>query len=295
MPKDSGFKVTYQQEKGPPGISFEDYAIRLEHEYRDLIAADPTESDVQRFLEKNPSLVPGAWTPGTKSGHYPLHCALITQPILPGLTSRRPDFMWIATHSQSWFPTLIEIESPKKRMFMKSGLPTSAFTEARNQLAQWRTWFNDPANVQQFINSYGIPDEYQRFRTMRLHMILIYGKRTEFESNPALSKHRASLLPGHDEELMSFDRLSIDQALADAITIRAVGHGRFRVVGLPPMFSTGPIHAGRLLHIRGFSDAIDASQDILKDRGEFLKNRVAYWRKWASGPGSKCTRKPYRE
>ncbi len=295
MPMHSGFKVTYEQEKGPPGLSFEDYAVRLEHDYRELIAADPSESDVQNFLEKNPSLVPGAWTPGTNSGHYPFHCALITQPVLPGLRSRRPDFMWIATHSQSWFPTLIEIESPKKRMFRKSGLLTSAFTEARNQLAQWRTWFNDPANVQQFINSYGIPDEYQRFRTMRLHMILIYGTRTEFESNPALSKHRASLLPGHDEELMSFDRLSIDQSLADAITIRAVGHGRFRVVGLPPIFSTDPILAGRLLHIHGFSDAIDASQHISKERGEFLKKRVAYWRAWASSAGSRSTGKHYRE
>jgi hypothetical protein len=295
MPKDSSFKVAYKQEKGPAGLSFADYAFRLEHDYTQLIEADPSESDVQDFLEKNPSLVPGAWTPGTHSGHYPLHCALITQPLLPGLRSRRPDFMWIATHSQTWFPTLIEIESPKKRIFLKSGSPTSAFTEARNQLAQWRTWFNDTANVRQFTNSYGIPAEYERFRTRRLHMILIYGKRTEFESDPELSKQRASLLPGHDEELMSFDRLAIDQSLADAITIRAVGYGRYRVVGLPPVFSTGPLLADRLLYIDGFSDAIAASQDISKERGVFLQKRVAYWRQWASDAGSRFIGKHYRE
>ena len=38
-------------------------------------------------------------------------------------------------------------------------------------------------------------------------MILIYGRRSEFEGKPKLELQRGSLLPGQDEELMSFDRL----------------------------------------------------------------------------------------
>lgn len=36
--------------------------------------ADPEETAVQRFLEENPAMVPGAWTPGPNSGHWQLHC-----------------------------------------------------------------------------------------------------------------------------------------------------------------------------------------------------------------------------
>ena len=106
-------------------------------EYRALLSSGPDERQVQAFFERYPALVPGGLTPGGSTGHYPLHCALITQPVLPGFHSRLPDLMWIATDSGTWYPTLIEIESPGKRLFTKRGVPTAAFTQARTQLAQW--------------------------------------------------------------------------------------------------------------------------------------------------------------
>jgi hypothetical protein len=127
--------------------------------------------------------------------------------------------MWIASHSASWFPTVIEIERPGKKVFTQSNTPSAEFTQARHQLTQWRTWFDSSANVQQFIESYGIPSELLATRTRHLHMMLIYGRREEFEGDPERSKQRSSLLPGTDEELMSFDRLSADADLEAAITV----------------------------------------------------------------------------
>lgn len=282
-----GPRKSYELKEGPHRTSFSDYAARVETCYRKLLSCDPSERDIQKFLELHPSLVPGAWTPGSPSGHFPLRCALISQPILPGLTSRQPDFMWIAMHSGTWFPTLIEIERPGKRVFTRAGVPTAKFAQARNQLTQWRTWFNSPVNAQQFIDSYGIPDRVRESRTMQPHMILIYGRRDEFSNNPQASTQRASLLPGHDEELMSFDRLAVDPKLEPAITVRALGYGRYKVKCLPPVFGTGPWIANRLLYIDGFEEALDNTPGISKERKAFLKERIGYWKEWASSPGLK--------
>ena len=157
---------------------------------------------------------------------YPLHCVLIAQPELPGLSTYRADSMWISAHSMAWYPTLIEIEVPHKRYFTKKGSPTADFNQACFQLAQWRTWFNEPGNAQLFHSKYRIPDTLRK-RTMHLCMILVYGRRTEFEDRYDLSRQMASLLPGHDEELMSFDRLKADASIRDAITVRATAPADF--------------------------------------------------------------------
>ena len=237
-------------------------------------------------------MVPVGSTPG--SALYPMHCGLIRQPKLPGQKSYIPDFMWVASHSLSWFPTLIEIEKPGKRLFNQDGSPSSDFTRARHQLAQWRSWFSDPANVQQFIDLYGIPDQLRR-RTMHLRMILIYGRRSEFDGNPVLTKERGSLLPGHDEELMSFDRLRADKSMEDAITIKATGFGRYEAVSIPPVLEMGPELSERLLHVDGIPEAIDQQAEISLERKEFLKRRIPYWKAWARSPSGNVYSAHHRE
>ena len=274
-------KKTYSLENGPHHIPIDDYVDSCNWQFSELLSRNPSEPEVQDFLETHPCLLPVGSTPG--SALYPLYCGLIRQPTLPGQKSYVPDFMWIASHSLAWFPTLIEIEKPSKRVFNKDGNPSSDFTHARHQLAQWRSWFADLANVQQFIDLYGIPDQMRR-RTMHLRMILIYGRRSEFERNPLLSRERGSLLPGHDEELMSFDRLRADKSMEDAITIKATGFGRYEAVSIPPVFEIGPEVSERLLHIDGIAEAIDRNPEISQNRKEFLKRRLPYWKAWARSP-----------
>jgi len=267
--------------------SFEPYAVRIEDEFTALLSSGPDERQVQAFLERHPALLPGALTPSSSSGHYPLHCALVTQPLLPGFHSRVPDFMWIATHSGTWYPTLIEIESPGKRLFTSTGRPTAEFTEARTQLAQWRSWFQNPTNVHQFMELYGVPDTWRRDRSWQLHMILIYGRRAEFEGSPNLSKLRASLMPSPDEELMSFDRLTVDPKLEAMITVRARGNSRFETVWVPETFGTSSFIAESLEYIDGLSESLDRNDQIPEARRAFLKARLEYWRGWAASPGRK--------
>jgi hypothetical protein len=282
----SSIAIDYEIEHGPPYMAKEDYVSICNDGYRALLEKDPEEHEVQDFLERHPSLVPGHSTPGARSGHPPLHCSLIAQPKLYGLDRYIPDFMWISTHSGSWYPTLIEIEKPGKKIFNKDGTPSSNFTRARNQLNQWRSWFNSPSNQQQFLEQYGIPD-YMRMRTMQLHMILIYGRRSEFANDHRLTQQRGTLLPGTDEELMSFDGLQADGDITQALTVKAVGHGRYHAITVPPVFTTGPHLASRLVSIDGMGEAIDKTPNIPPDRKAFLKRRIPYWRNWASAPGTK--------
>ena len=285
---------TYESVCGPGHVTIREYAENANQQYSALLSENPPEGKVQRFLEEHPCFVPGHSTPIESPGHSPLHLGLITQPELPGQQKFIPDFMWITTNSAAWFPTLIEIEKPGKKIFTKKGVTTSDFNQARDQLAQWRSWFNDPSNVLQFMKLYGIP-EIMRRRIMRLHMILIFGRRSEFDEDPRLIRQRGSLLTATDETLMSFDRLSAETFMHDAITIRAVGFGRYKAVWIPPVFETGADLADRLLHIDGITEAIDQNPEIDKERREFLKQRIAYGKEWASSPELKILSSGHRE
>lgn len=259
--------------------------MRVNREFKALLSSGADERQIQVFLEHHPSLVPGALTPGSSSGHYPLHCALITRPQLPGFRSSIPDLMWIANHSQAWYPTLIEIESPTKRLFTKSGQPRAEFTQARTQLGHWRSWFQNPTNVHQFVELYGVPEKWQRYKKRQLHMILIYGQRAEFERSPRLSMLRSSLMSGHDEEeMMSFDRLEANQKLEAVITVRPLGGGRFEAVWVPETFGTSVAIADALPHIDGLAEAIDRNDHISGARRAFLKRRIEHWRAWGASP-----------
>ncbi len=178
------FERTYKQVRGPKRTSFGEYAERAKREFKALLATDPDEPAVQQFLERNPSMVPGSRTPGSPSGHWPFHLALIARPPLHGFNGRVPDFMWLSTHSGAWYPAMIEIERPGKRVFTGAGIPSAEFNQARNQHKQWQVWLNEPANMSSFMVHYGIDSWFQQRLEVGRHFILIYGRRSEFESSP---------------------------------------------------------------------------------------------------------------
>ena len=133
---------------------------------------------------------------------------------------------------------------------------------------------------------------------MNLHMILIYGRRSELGEQPDLARQRGSLLSG-DEELMSFDRLLgpgyIDTSMKNAVTVRAMGDGRYRAKYVPPVFELGPTLAERLHAIEGLEEAIEQNPDISDVRKMFLQKRIPYWKSWTSAPNRGIYRPVDRE
>lgn len=273
-------KKTYSVVEGPPPPpTFEEYAVIASNEFLGLLDTDPSEAAVQDFLERNPCFVPGATHPGS---HGPLHDALISQPKLPGLDERFPDFLWITKHSATLFPVLIEIERPGKKLFRADGVPTSEFTQARHQLTEWRAWFANPVNVLKFFEEYGVPDNWHRDHEIRARFILVMGRRDEFSNDPARQRNRAGLLPAPDEELMSYDRLTPQFTRRDSVTVRAKGAGRYHVNRIMPTLKHSPIDAERLRCFDGFEDAIRSEARISPERQRFLLERVPYWTSWAN-------------
>lgn len=273
---------TYEMAQGPPAVPFDVYASTILEAWQSLLSSNPAEVAVQRFLEDHPALLPSSHGPEGSTSESPFSNLLVTQPVLPGLNARQPDFLWFTTNSGKWFLVLVEIERPGQKIFRSDCVPTAHFTRARNQLNQWREWFHQPANQLKFNQDYGVPDFWTYGRVMALHLVLIYGRRSEFMNNPALSRQRATLLSGNDEELMSFDRLTLDPFLNDAVTARASGNGRYKALKVPPTFTLGPSHTERLLYLDNLNAAIDSSQGWTSERREFIKQRILYWTKWAT-------------
>ena len=268
---------------GPKAVEWDDYAANARKRYTDLLESDPSESEIQKFLEQNPSFIPGGKPPIGDHGAYPW--AVITQPTLTGLNSKIPDFLWITTQSANWFPTLVEIEKPGKRLFLNNSTrPRAEFTQARNQLDEWNTWFDSPTNQQRFIEDYGVPDLLVQ-RPMLLRLILVYGRRAEFAGHPERTAHRANLVAS-SQELVSYDRLIPDSDLWYAMTVRTKGQGRFQAVSVPPTFQIGPFMADDLLLIDGIPEAINSNDEIPIDRKQFLIERLGYWIGWAKKQGT---------
>jgi hypothetical protein len=266
-------------------------------EFDALLAGDPDESKVHAFLERNPAFVLGIVDP--LKADKRVRDLLISRPTLHGFDARVPDFMVIRNNSVEWLPTLIEIERPNKRLFTKKGDPTADFTQARHQLATWVTWFTQPANFQQFLQSYFPAGDLGGSRQVVLKYLLIYGRRAEFENDPNLTRVRGSLLSGA-QSLASFDRArdEIQRAAArsdKAITVKPLGNGRYRALHVPTTFGLDPGGASRLLRIEGLEDAIDANPSIADDRKAFLKERATYWRDWASSAGSNVVTSEFTE
>jgi hypothetical protein len=202
--------------------------------------------------------------------------------MLPGLSSKVPDFLWIAYNSVGIYPTFIEIERPGKVIFNADGSPSAKFTQASHQLVQWKAWLAKPGNDLVFKGEYGVSNAPSGSGQLDPRFILVYGRRAELHAKPDLARERALLFDNSTDFLTSYDRLVPDRMLANAITVKPLGSGRFRAIAVPPTFTLGPIDAERLVFVDGLDEAIACAEGISNERKAFLRERLPYWRQWAA-------------
>ena len=205
------------------------YVEALAAEWNRLVG-DPAftvESNVQCFLERHPSLVPGAFGPSLRSGHSPWPGAVVAQPRLPDLSTKRPDFMWIATDSAFLRPVLVEIERPDKRWLHADGSGQHAdLTVPLTQVAHWRAWFDTAGNQPAFLRHYRIPRALMD-RPIKPHFIIVHGRREEVTSSPARQGLRSGINAAHstDTTIMTFNALSPDANALDFGTVELDNDG----------------------------------------------------------------------
>lgn len=272
-------RCTYELKHGPPALEWETYRERVLHDWQALLdsAGSGDEKTIQRFLEEHPSLVPGAFGFPT-SGHYPFPGAVISQPRLIGLTTRIPDFMWIVRDSECIQPLLVEIETPHKRWFTQRGRPSAAFTQAKNQLTEWRDWFDQNASKSQFFDYYRIPEHDRRWLAFKPFYVLVYGRRREFDQDPELNRKRAHQ-SRQDESLMTFDRLAPLEGAREMLCVTRKDDG-YHALHLPATMRLSPTMTELRANIRDIPAALERNGWISEDRKEFLRERIPYWEGW---------------
>lgn len=264
----------------PRPVDWDEYSARLLEELRTLLESSPTEALVQSFLELHPALIPYpqgfAGGGGIRGAQGSLHFAVFTQPPLPGIERPVPDFMRIARDSGGFYPLLIEIEAPKKRVINNDGSPSAQFAQAVGQMATWQHWFAQPAHQVEFRELYQIPGRWAH-RPIHPRFILVYGRRAELEDARAMAAREGFSKP--EVTIMSFDRLQPSSLGAMDVTVRVVGR-RFEAVAFSPTFKVGPQLAEDLALLEGKSNALERSA-MAPERKRFLQQRILHWEKVA--------------
>jgi hypothetical protein len=277
-------KKTYRIEAGgPPPMAWKTYQALVKKRWKALLCGDSSRSEkaVQRFLEKHPCMVPGAFGfAGGLSGHYPWVGSVIAEPVLPSYNHRSPDFMWIARDSVVDEPVLVEIEAPNKKWWTGKGRPHAKLTQARDQITEWKAWFGRPENVLAFKAFYGLDRETWQGRTFRPSYVLIYGRRAEANVKPALTAKRANMWED-DVTVMTYDRLSPNPEAAELFCVTKNAEG-FTALSVPPTMTWNPMLARERWQIQGKEAAIEANVDLSRERKEFLISRAGYWDRWAT-------------
>lgn len=275
-------KKSYEMAINPPKpIDENAYFEKAKQEYLILIEKPLQESIYQDFFERNPGFMPGAHgVLGAASSHLPIQNALISQPILSNnKIQRKPDFMWIAKDSLCLSPVIIEIEKPSKKEFrLNNDIGLAQFNQAEDQIIQWRSILNSPEGILDFYNRYKIPETYRKLKFIPQY-VLIYGRRSEYETNDWLTQNRAEE-QRPDFHIMSFDRLaSLDRNAYDCVTCK-VSNGEYTITYIPPTFVFRPstIDAiGGYTKYNGFAAAVDKMEYTTDERKRFLKERFQYW------------------
>jgi hypothetical protein len=221
-------------------------------------------------------MIPGAYGLSLTSGHMPLYASVFSQPVLPGFKAKKPDFMWIATCSDEINPILLEIEDPKKKWFTKNGQQTAQFTQAYNQLNEWRTWFANPTNINNFIETYKMNSTRAYGKRIVPHYLLVYSRRSEVEGK----KTERSVSKKTDETIMTYDRLSPSFEQSNYLCIKIKKHN-FVSVTFPPTVKIGPSIIKEWIDIDGISLSISNSSFLSEERKIFLLERLPYWEEWA--------------
>jgi hypothetical protein len=256
----------------PLSWSREEYQKFLATEWETLLNRNPSEKELQSFLECHPSLVPGAYI----CHHGPIDRVLWTQPRLAGYTGKVPDFMWLTSTSDVIKPVFIEIEDPAKPIFTKAGVFHSDFTQAKSQISDWMRWFKNHGNVQAFRTVYGLVSRSWVDHEIEPEFILIYGRRSNIPPENVGKRH---LEQRANEHIMTYDRLHIDSRLLSSNCL--TGTRRTPVVKqVSPIFGTGLhlLENKLLIEASGLEQAIDNNSLITAERKIYLKERLTFWR-----------------
>ena len=255
------------------------YASIIDVEWQALLSDPSTlESSFQQFFERHPCCLPQMYPTFRRGGHGPFPGAIISQPALPGFSKKVPDFLCITRDSATVYAVLIEIEHPRKAWATASGRSTAEFTQAKDQIADWKSWFKDPLNAPKFQELYQLPSDWVRSRTFEQRYFLIYGRRSEKTLTSSFNKKRKHF-ENPDEHHLTYDRIEPQRDLSWFLCAKVDKQG-YKAVSVPPTLELGPWFADYWKMIREKEAAVKKNPYLSDARKKFLIDRWPYWDAW---------------
>jgi hypothetical protein len=272
-----------QSPERPMPLEWTEYSDKTRAAWFDLLSTDPEEREIQEFLELHPSMIPGGSGDIGPGGHHGSEMGVVFR--RPRLTGGgrilEPDFMWVTRSSGLITPILIEIEKPSKRWFKQDGRPTRTFTEAHDQLNDWKAWFQIEGNATIFRNEFMLGDQYLD-RPLEPQFVLIYGRESEFEfglsphANPDQLRRKRDTQRRRSETFQSFDSLRPKYDHGDSITVTMKATGPVPFAFSPTYHPNAGIGAGAL-RLGNPAEALDRTVMMSKERKEYISSRWDYW------------------
>jgi hypothetical protein len=205
----------------------------------------------------------------------PVNGFVISEPLLPGISNRYPDFMWAPTDSQTQWVVLIEIEDPKKPWFTENVQQRAELTQALDQIAQWRAQLKKPENLLLFLRLYDIPTS----RPIEFVFCLVYGRRRDVASRAKMEKRNALNNSLGDIKWMTYDRLRPDEDARNLPCVKISAAEKLTAVTFPPTTEIELWHVRRWVEVNEKRKAIFASPHFPELRQKFLADRLDYWEK----------------
>ena len=129
-------KVRYQkdrvaQELEESSVTWDRVTPAHHASFLQLLATDPNEPDVHRFLAENPHFL--VQTLGGGHGRFQISKPRFGSELIPDFVIAEASSIGIEWH-------LVELESPTLKVERKDGLPTQQVNHAIGQIRDWRTW-----------------------------------------------------------------------------------------------------------------------------------------------------------
>ena len=221
------------------------------NEYLTLLDGTPKEQKLQSFLENHTRFIPREFVQ-----NHGIHLSLVLRKLAFG-ADYKTDFFYFSKSSDDWNAVFIELEKPSSRFFRRgSSRFHSDFTQALEQINQWKAWFRSDQNKGTFlsmVSAIHVPAHMASNPTFNKY-VLVFGRRSEYEGN----KERRQLIGAQetdDFKIITFDSLAESLSRKYELSI-GVRHNRFIDIltdeitesGLYGCVEPTRLRVGQLLH-----------------------------------------------
>ena len=190
--------------------------------YSNLLNETPSEQEIQSYLENHTRFIPREFVQ-----NHGIHLSLVLRKLAIG-ADYKTDFFYFSKSTDDWHAVFIEIEKPSSKFFRKnSNKFHSDFTQALDQINQWRAWFRSNQNKGTFlsmVNSIQVPVHMASNPTFNKY-VLVFGRRSEYEKNV----DRRDLIGAKetdDFKIITFDSLAESHSTKHELSI-GIRHNQF--------------------------------------------------------------------